>query len=136
MFFWWSSGSSRGSAAAFLLIALIVGFIFSLFLGASTPWLRMVTIIVPVFFLVLPFVLYVMQGGKKGQARSEPASTEKEKPKRGESLAELMSILNDEDIDDLRARVKLRLEEQIDSADADEMESFEDLLGETKEKRR
>jgi hypothetical protein len=58
------------------------------------------------------------------------------KPKRGESLDELMSILNDEDVDDLRGRVKARLEEQIDSADAEEMDTFADLLDERKRKRR
>ena len=59
-----------------------------------------------------------------------------EKGKRGESIGELMSILNDEDIDDLRGRVKARLEEQIDSADADEVDTFAHLLDETKQKRR
>lgn len=57
------------------------------------------------------------------------------KPKRGESMGELMSILNDEDVDDLRTRVRARLEEQIDHADADEVETFADLLDETKQKR-
>ena len=42
-----------------------------------------------------------------------------------------MSILNDEDIDDLRERVKTRLEEQIDDANAEEIETFADLLDET-----
>jgi hypothetical protein len=56
------------------------------------------------------------------------------KPKRGESLGELMSMLNDEDVDDLRTQVKARIEEQIDSADADEIETFADLLAETKQK--
>jgi len=135
MIFWWSSDSPRGAWAAFAMIALFIGFFLSVIFGAAYPWLRLLTYIVPVFLLVLPFILYVMQGGKKGQVRSEPASTEKEKPKRGESLGELMSILNDEDIDDLRARVKARLEEQIDHADAEEIETFADLLTEVKRKR-
>jgi hypothetical protein len=135
MIFWWSSNSPRGAWAAFSLIALFLGFFFSLFFGATSP-LRILIFIVPVFFLALPFILYVAQGGKKGQARRDAAPVEKEKPKRGESLGELMSILNDEDIDDLRARVKARLEEQIDSADMSEMETFADLLEETKRKRR
>lgn len=136
MIFWWSSNSPRGTWAAFSLIALFIGFFLSLVFGASSPFLRLLTIIVPLFLLVLPFILYVTQGGNKGQTRSEAAPTEKEKPKRGESLGELMSILNDEDIDDLRARVKQRLAEQIDNADVTEMETFEDLLDETKRKRR
>ena len=138
MIFWWSSGNSpRGVLAAAFLILLFLGFFLSVFFGANVPMLRLLTIIVPAFFLVLPFVLYVRQGGRKGQARSESATAEQaEKPKRGESLSELMSILNDEDIDDLRARVKARLEEQIDNADPDEIETFADLLNETKQKRK
>ena len=73
----------------------------------------------------------------RGRGKSpETQNSTVERPKRGESLGELMSMLNDEDVDDLRTRVKLRLEEQIDSADAAEMETFADLLGEAKEKRR
>lgn len=136
MIFWWSSDSPRGVWAAVFLILMILGFLLTLFTGLRTPLSQLIIFIVPLFFLVLPFILYVRQGGNKGQARSESAPAEQaEKPKHGESLAELMSILNDEDIDDLRARVKMRLEEQIDSADAEEMESFADLLAETKRKR-
>ena len=73
------------------------------------------------------------------RGRGKAPDTQKEadgKPKRGESLGDLMSILNHEDIEDLRARVKARLEEQIDSADADEMETFADLLDDQKQKRK
>lgn len=59
-----------------------------------------------------------------------------EKPKRGGSLDEMMSLLDDDDIDDLRRRVKQRLMEQVDTSGADELETFEELLAQTKAKRR
>jgi hypothetical protein len=135
MIFWWSSNSQHGAWAAASIIALVLGIVLSVFFGASSPLLRLLLLSLPALLLILALIVTLTRGNKQ-QAQSETAPSEKEKPKRGESLGELMSILNDEDIDDLRARVKARLEEQIDTADASEMETFEDLLDETKRKRR
>ncbi|MBK8139148.1 MAG: hypothetical protein IPK52_25575 [Chloroflexi bacterium] len=66
-------------------------------------------------------------------AESLPGADQNEKPKRGDSLAELMALLNDEDIEDLRQRVKSRMIEQIETGTPEEVETFEQLL-ETPEK--
>ena len=58
------------------------------------------------------------------------------KLKRGESLEEMMSLLDDEDIDELRRRAKQRIAEQIDSGDVEEVQTFEELLSRTKQKRK
>lgn len=138
MIFWWSSGSSRGSAVGIALIGLFFGVLVSAAFAAGSPFTRNILFVVPVFLVSVPVVLMSLRRANSRSANAARAAAEpqKTKPKRGESLGELMSILNDEDIDELRARVKARLEEQIDSADADEIETFEDLLAETKRKRR
>ena len=140
MFFWWSSGSSRGTATGALLVALFLGIFMSVALSGGVPSTRTFMFIIPMFFFGVPFVLMSLRrANARSAAAANPEAVLDEKPKKakhGESLGELMSILNDEDIDDLRARVKARLEEQIDSADAEEIETFEDLLDQTKRKRR
>ncbi len=58
-----------------------------------------------------------------------------EKPKRGESLAEMMSVLSDEELEDLHRRVKQRLANDIDNASIDDVATFDELLTQEKEKR-
>jgi hypothetical protein len=134
MIFWWSSGSSRG-AVTLAVLGLVIGLIFSGILFGRVTSVSVIGFGGLAFFFALPLLLF-MSRSKAEAAQAARDAAEKDKPKHGESLSELMSILNDEDIDDLRARVKARLEEQIDRADPDEMETFADLLDETKRKRR
>jgi hypothetical protein len=51
-----------------------------------------------------------------------------EKPKRGDSLAELIDVLDDADAEDLRHHIKQRLMKQVDSGSTEDVESFEELL--------
>ena len=140
MIFWWSSGSSRGTSVGIALIGLFLGVFMSAAFAGGSPFTRTIMFIIPVFLLSVPFVLMSLRRANARSAAAAGAETvvhqKQKKAKHGESLGELMAILNDEDIDDLRARVKARLEEQIDRADPDEIETFEDLLDETKRKRR
>ena len=138
MIFWWSSGSSRGSATGIALIGLFLGIFLSAAFAAGSSYNRTILFMAPVFLLSVPAVLMSLRRAANRSANAARATPvrQPEKPKHGEALGELMSILNDEDIDDLRARVKARLEEQIDTADPDTVESFEDLLTEAKRKRR
>lgn len=50
------------------------------------------------------------------------------KAKRGDNLAEMLSMLDEEDVYEIRQRIKQRLLDRVDSGSAEEMESFEDLL--------
>ena len=58
------------------------------------------------------------------------------KPKRGSSLAELMSVLSDDDLYDLRQHIKQRLMDQVDAGDEDHVETFEAILADTEAKRK
>ena len=58
------------------------------------------------------------------------------KPKRGSSLAELMSVLSDEDLYDLRQHIKHRLMDQVDAGDDATVETFEALLADAETKRK
>jgi ABC-type bacteriocin/lantibiotic exporter with double-glycine peptidase domain len=126
--------TTSGRIVRLALAALTFFSIFMLLIRMRSPlWVVFVQFL-PVILIALPILAYVFRPIRK-QSAAAAAQENAEKPKRGESLSELMSILNDEDIDDLRARVKARLEEQIDTADASEMETFEELLAEHKRKR-
>lgn len=92
--------------------------------------------LLPVILIALPIVAYVFWPRQGAATASGGMDAPAEKPKHGESLGELMSILNDEDIDDLRERVKARLEEQIDDANAEEIETLADLLADVQAKRK
>jgi hypothetical protein len=100
-----------------------------------SPLMFAILNLLPAILIALPILAYVFWPRRGAATASGGMDAPDEKPKRGESLGELMSILNDEDIDDLRERVKARLEEQIDDANAEEIETFADLLDETKRKR-
>ena len=58
------------------------------------------------------------------------------KPKRGESLAELMDALDDDDLYDLRQHIKRRLMDQVDAGDDEYVETFEELLADVEDKRK
>ena len=135
MIFWWSSNSEHGAWAVASIFALILGVLLSALFGANSPLMRMLLLLLPACLLILALIVTLTRGNKQ-QAKTETAPVEQEKPKRGESLGDLMSILNEEDIDDLRARVKARLAEQIDSADESEIETFEELLNEEGKRKR
>ena len=50
------------------------------------------------------------------------------KAKRGDNLGEMLSMLDEEDVYEIRQRIKQRLLDRVDSGSDDDMESFEDLL--------
>jgi hypothetical protein len=119
---------------------LLFGITFAIMMiGARLPMTPLVVLILnflPLITMAVFIISLVLLARSAFSMQGAGIDASDGKPKRGESLGELMSILNDGDIDDLRARVKARLEEQIDSTDASEMETFADLLDETKRKRR
>jgi hypothetical protein len=51
-------------------------------------------------------------------------------------LRELIALLDEDDLDDLRAEVRETLRERIHRMSADESETFEELLSDSKRKRR
>lgn len=127
MIWWSSSGTPRGSLAVGLVV-LVLGLVFSLIFAIRSPVMGVFVFFGPIFLLGLPFLLSRSRGrGEAGEAAA--------KPKHGESLSELMSILNEDDVEDLRARVKARLAEQIANANPDEIETFDSLLNTDKHKR-
>jgi len=63
-------------------------------------------------------------------------STDKSKAKRGDNLAEMMALLDEDDIYDLRQRIKARLMDQIDSGSLEDVESFEHLLSSRERQKR
>lgn len=63
-------------------------------------------------------------------------NTDKSKAKRGDNLAEMMALLDEDDIYDLRQRIKERLMDQIDSGSLEDVESFEHLLSSRERQKR
>ena len=68
--------------------------------------------------------------------RLERAQRAVEKPKRGSSLAELMSVLSDNDLYELRQHIKQRLLDQVDAGDDEYVETFEAILADAEAKRK
>lgn len=112
------------SAAAWLAAAgLVVGVLLSALLVTRVPVLRIVGFLLPLIVMSVPLFVILTR-----RAAAYDAGLAAEKPKRGESLGDLLSLLNEDDIEDLRTRVKTRLDEQIDDGDPDELEALYDLL--------
>jgi hypothetical protein len=54
--------------------------------------------------------------------------TQAGKAKRGDNLGEMLSMLDEEDVYEIRQRIKQRLLDRVDSGSDEDMESFEQLL--------
>ncbi len=133
---WMGRTSSRGVTGWVLAALLIVFALLLPFLFRTPAAVRVYALVIPVFLVGLPAFAFVSRRlqSRKPIATDESSEAEHgEKPKRGDSLAELMALLNDEDIEDLRQRVKSRMIEQIETGTPEEVETFEQLL-ETPEK--
>ena len=63
-------------------------------------------------------------------------NTDKAKAKRGDNLSEMIALLEEEDIYELRQRVKQRLMDQIDGGNLEDVESFEQLLSSRERQKR
>lgn len=50
------------------------------------------------------------------------------KAKRGDNLGEMLSMLDEEDVYEIRQRIKQRLLDRVDNGSDEDMESFEQLL--------
>lgn len=50
------------------------------------------------------------------------------KAKRGDNLSEMLSMLDEEDVYEIRQRIKQRLMDRVDTGSDEDVESFEDLL--------
>lgn len=128
----WMGRTSRGILLPLFVLMLALTFVLLLQSRAAGVYM----FVIPVFLLGLPIAAYMSRRALRREddtAESLPGADQNEKPKRGDSLAELMALLNDEDIEDLRQRVKSRMIEQIDTGTPEEVETFEQLL-ETPEK--
>ena len=70
--------------------------------------------------------------GKRQSAAGKTPAIEPESLR----LRDMISLLDDDDLDDLRAEVRETLRERIHRLSADETETFEALLSDSKRKRR
>lgn len=118
---------------------LMIGIVIAALVATRSPGVRVIGFTVPVFVFGLPFIARLIRRAAAYDARilgRDESDASDQKPKRGESLGDLLTLLNEDDIDDLRLRVKARLEEHIDTADPDDMETFAELLGEHRRQKR
>jgi hypothetical protein len=67
-------------------------------------------------------------GGKNNTTASAKAEETIAKAKRGGNLAEMLSMLDDEDVYEIRQRIKQRLLDRVDNGSDEDVESFEQLL--------
>lgn len=74
----------------------------------------------------------VQSSSSKDSERKEAAG----KAKRGENLEDLLALLDEDDLYELRQRAKQRLIERIEDGGASDVASFEQLLNEQGRKRR
>ena len=58
------------------------------------------------------------------------------KAKRGDNLGEMLSMLDEEDVYEIRQRIKQRLLDRVDTGSNEDVESFEDLLSARDRQRR
>jgi len=88
--------------------------------------------------MLFMFVGLSLQNSTRDTAASQRvrAILNGEKPKHGENLAELMSVLSDDDLYDLRQHIKRRFLEQAYAGDDREFESFEALLADVEARRK
>lgn len=127
---WIGRTSSRG-VTGWALAGLLIGLALFSLIMLRTPAVRIYALVIPVFLVGLPALAFVSRRlqSRKPIATDESSEAERgEKPKRGDSLAELMALLNEDDIEDLRQRVKSRMIEQINTGSPEEVETFEELL--------
>jgi hypothetical protein len=73
--------------------------------------------------------------GDLSELAVEPRKTKNIEPE-GLRLRDMISLLDEDDLDDLRAEVRETLRERIHRLSADETETFEALLSDSKRKRR
>ena len=66
-------------------------------------------------------------GGKNWTTNSKAEETIS-KAKRGDNLGEMLSMLDEEDVYEIRQRIKQRLLDRVDSGSNEDIESFEQLL--------
>ena len=66
-------------------------------------------------------------GGKNWTSSSKAEETIS-KAKRGDNLSEMLSMLDEEDVYEIRQRIKQRLLDRVDSGSNEDIESFEQLL--------
>lgn len=74
-------------------------------------------------------------GGKHSVANAK-AEESIAKAKRGDNLGEMLSMLDEEDVYEIRQRIKQRLLDRVDSGSDEDMESFEQLLSTRDRQRR
>ena len=132
-------GRSSGCAAFPLIGFMICGFMMLIFSAAPISTSAMLGTLIPVaLFGGLIFFVFSLVFAPYARARTYTPynNMPREKPKRGESVEEMMAMLSDEDIDELRRRAKQRIAEQIDSGDVEDVQTFEELLSRTKQKRK
>lgn len=134
-------GRSSGCTAVPLIGFMVCGFMTLLFSAAPLSFGTMLGMLIPFALFGLPiiFVLSLVFAPFARRRTYTPyanSSVPRGKLKRGESLEELMSVLDDEDIDELRDRARRRIAEQIDSGDIEDVQTFEQLLSRTKQKRK
>lgn len=66
--------------------------------------------------------------GEKKPMVDVNVDTQAGKAKRGDNLSDMLSMLDDEDVYEIRQRIKQRLLDRVETGSNAEVESFEDLL--------
>ena len=127
-----------GIAFSILIILLLIGVAGLIPSASPLGTLLFLGVGVIVAGMLFLFVMLSLQSGTRDTAASQRvrAILNGEKPKHGENLAELMSVLSDDDLYDLRRHIKRRLLEQAYAGDDQEFESFEALLADVEAKRK
>ena len=134
-------GRSSGCVAFQFVGLLMCGFMTLFFSAGPTSLGTIFGTLIPFALFGLP-ILFILSlvFAPYARQRTYTPYTDKGVPqgklKRGESLEEMMTLLSDEDIDELRRRAKQRIADQIDSGSPEEVQTFEELLSRTKQKRK
>ncbi|KXK50690.1 MAG: hypothetical protein H3C32_11150 [Anaerolineae bacterium] len=99
-----------------------------------------------IFGWILLLTILGVAGGVSGSITSSDAKSERKpmvdvkvesgKAKRGENIEDLLALLDEDDLYELRQRAKQRLIERIEDGTASDVASFEQLLNEQSRKRR
>lgn len=113
--------------AATIVIWVITGIVLLTMLTATTD-----------FNWIFGIVMLGIAGGVTGSimgadGQKKPmvdvkVDTQAAKVKRGDNLGEMLAMLDEEDVYEIRQRIKQRLLDRVDNGSDEDMESFEQLL--------
>lgn len=119
--------------ASVLVVWAVVAIVLLSMIGTGFQWIFGAVLVA----CATAVTLSIVEGEKERQPKVSSNDKASSKAKRDEgNLAEMLSLLDEQDAYDVRQRIKQRLLDQIDDGVLDNVESFEQLLSSSEKRRK